>query len=136
MEIYDLKQQTTALYQQMQAIVSKKDPQSIAQEIDKLETESAAANFWQNAQSAQGVMRNLGRLKQELEELTNMASRVEDIYTNSKDLTEADQEMADILEIELQQVTALVGELSKSFYQSRDKRVVVLNTDQFGQGQL
>ena len=120
----------------MQAIVSKKDPQSIAQEIDKLETESAAANFWQNAQSAQGVMRNLGRLKQELEELTNMASRVEDIYTNSKDLTEADQEMADILEIELQQVTALVGELSKSFYQSRDKRVVVLNTDQFGQGQL
>ena len=65
----DIKKQITELDEHFSAFYISLDIGDKKNQLSKLETKSAKADFWDNSQSAQNIMQELGDLNKELEEV-------------------------------------------------------------------
>jgi len=99
------------LQARLAAIVEKKDLPRMRQELEKLDAESSAPEFWQNQVAAQGVMREIGRLRQEVELAEQLQDQLAGQVGDLTNLTEEDSELLQMIEADLNATAKAIDKL-------------------------
>lgn len=123
----DLEQQLQNIQKRFKKIREKKDPEAMELRLSGLETQSRKQDFWEDQQSAQEVMKEVGFLQGEIEALGVFSQKLEDLVTMLELIAESDhenkselailQKEADELEQELESLetqTFLSGKFDKN----------------------
>ncbi len=97
----ELDTQFLDLQSRLQAIENKKDISAMQAELQKLESTSAESDFWQDQFKAQKVMREVGRLRREIEVVETLRSSLENVKTELAELNESDDELLQLVAGEL-----------------------------------
>lgn len=117
MEFSVFRQQLTEIAARFLQVKQRKDISALEVELVELESQTSATDFWQDNESAQTVMRKLGAIRQELENLTNIGGRIQDLEDDSSQSELAnDVELWQLLEQELKNIIADVDKLELSTF--------------------
>lgn len=81
----------------VQSIIAKKQPAQMELRVAELELASAAPDFWQDQQRSSSLMRELGPLRQELEQMQEMQTRLGTLAEDVVAVEEADSEFMQLL---------------------------------------
>lgn len=94
---HEIQNIVTELTPKVNAIVERKQPEIMQQQLSELEKESAAPDFWVDNQHAQEVMRKVGNLRDELASVTDLQKHFADIQTEISEVEESDADLLGII---------------------------------------
>lgn len=119
MEFSVFRQQLTEIAARFLQVKQHKDIPALELELAQLEKHTNASDFWQDNETAQIVMRQLGAIRNELESLGGLDTRIESLQTDSSQTDLAnDPEIWQLLEQELKSITAEIDKLELSTFLS------------------
>jgi peptide chain release factor 2 len=107
----ELDTKLAELQERLSAIIVKKDLQQMRRELDTLDAQSSAAEFWQDQFAAQQVMRNIGRLRQEVELIEQLQQQLATQSSDLKNLADDEDELLEMIEADLQNTTKAIDKL-------------------------
>ena len=79
MAAIDPREDLAALEKSLQSIEAVLDPSSKSQEIAELQEQAAAPDLWNDQENAQRVTSRLSALQSEVDRLTGLRGRIEDV---------------------------------------------------------
>lgn len=106
------------LEERIKFIRSKRRFDSLHEDLKKLEDQSSSSDFWNNNEEAQKVMRKIGDLKAEIEELETLDKTFKDIKVLSEDVKESDTEMMKFVEEEVSKLEQKIEQSELDTYLS------------------
>jgi peptide chain release factor 2 len=105
-EFSELQHQLNDIAERAQQVLVKSDLAALQAQLASLEAHTAAPDFWQDADAAQTHMRNLGRIRQEVEQLQNLENSVKGLQNQLIDpAIKNDAELLELVAGELQEVS-------------------------------
>lgn len=75
----EIKEQLSILQDRLKSIAEKKQPDEIAEKLVSLKTQSAQPDFWNDNEHAQKVMKQIGEYEDDINRITDINSKLEDI---------------------------------------------------------
>lgn len=108
----------TGLENRINLIKSKRDLTVLEERKRALEQESTAPDFWSDNLKAQKVMRELGDIKNEIEETITLDKKLKDIQDMAESISEDDSEMVQFIEDEINTLEEEVNKAELSTFLS------------------
>lgn len=93
---FELNQKVADISQRVDAVMAKHDLSEMDAQVSGLESETSDPNFWSDQEAAQGKMRKLGQLRDQLAALRELQAKTSELKRDSADLTDADSELLDM----------------------------------------
>lgn len=91
--------------EKLDAILAKKDLAALDVKLSDLQTQSQAEGFWNDQIESQAVMKEIGSISKQIEEVENLKVKVAGIASDMESLSEADQELLEVLNQDLKALT-------------------------------
>lgn len=91
--------------EKLAAILIKKDLGALRAREVELQTQSQQEGFWNEQSKSQAVMKEIGSINNQIEEVENIKAKVAGISSDLETLSEADQELLEVLNQDLKKLT-------------------------------
>jgi peptide chain release factor 2 len=104
MGIHELSVKIEVLQEKLDSIKIKKDPERMQKELADLQIQSNSPGFWENNERAQNVMRRIGDISNQLEELSKITERLGSISLDIEGIEEG-SDLIPLVEEDLKVIT-------------------------------
>lgn len=115
---HELQEKIELMQERLQAVLTRKDLAGMEEELAELSERTQAADFWSDQSTAQGVMQQIGGLRQEIELLASLKQQMNALVSTSDEISDSDQEMLDFMSEEVGVLDKNIDKLELSTFLS------------------
>ncbi len=98
------------------SIIAKKNPDILKNKIEELDATTVHPDFWSNQEKAQSIMRELGRLRNEIEEIQKFSDMITQLRSDLVDIEDA--ELLQLLEADISNLKKSIDNLELKVFLS------------------